>query len=262
MKAYTSKPNCSTLSLTDDEIPYPRICAHRGFNTVAPENSMPAFAQAIALGAQEIEFDLWSTKDGELIVCHDDNLDRVADISGRLCDLTYEEILKADIGIAVNEKYKGLRLPLFEHVLKKFACHTVMNIHVKSPSPEKSYDEKVFQKIVDLIYQYGCEKHVYIAGLSDVMETAIKLAPELTRCMLSGGENLTIVERALKYGCKKLQFFKPTLNQKMIDEAHSHKIRCNIFWSDDGAEAKGFLNMGIDTILTNDYFPVKNYLGI
>ena len=45
----------------DAEMPYPRICAHRGFNTVAPENSLPAWGAAIALGADEIEFDLWET---------------------------------------------------------------------------------------------------------------------------------------------------------------------------------------------------------
>ena len=53
----------------DDRMSYPRLCAHRGFNTVAPENSMPAFGAAVALGAEEIEFDIWSTKDGVLVSC-------------------------------------------------------------------------------------------------------------------------------------------------------------------------------------------------
>ena len=61
----------------DKNMPYPRVCAHRGFNTIAPENTMPAFAAAIALGAEEIEFDLWATKDGELVTAHDSKLERV-----------------------------------------------------------------------------------------------------------------------------------------------------------------------------------------
>ena len=48
-----------------------KFCAHRGFNAVAPENTLPAFAAAVALGADEIEFDLWPTADGQLAVCHD-----------------------------------------------------------------------------------------------------------------------------------------------------------------------------------------------
>ena len=70
-----------------------------------------------------------------------------------------------------------------------------------------------------------------------------------------GGGNAPwqIVERAIKYGCQKVQLFKPYFNQEMIDKAHSNGIICNVFWSDDANEAKKFLDMGIDTILTNDY---------
>ena len=50
-----------------------------------------------------------------------------------------------------------------------------------------------------------------------------------------------------------MQLFKPYFNQEMIDKAHAHGIICNVFWSDDPAEAQEFLDMGIDVILTNDY---------
>ena len=53
-------------------MPYPRVCAHRGFSTIAPENSMPAFGAAVAMGAEEIEFDLWYTKDGEIVSIFDE----------------------------------------------------------------------------------------------------------------------------------------------------------------------------------------------
>ena len=50
-----------------------------------------------------------------------------------------------------------------------------------------------------------------------------------------------------------LQLYKPYFNKEMIDKAHKHGIICNVFWSDDPEEAKEFIEMGIDTILTNDY---------
>jgi glycerophosphoryl diester phosphodiesterase len=62
-----------------------------------------------------------------------------------------------------------------------------------------------------------------------------------------------IVDRAIALGAKKVQLFKPYFTQEMIDKAHAHGIRCNVFWSDDVKEAKEYLAMGIDTILTNDY---------
>lgn len=109
-----------------------RYCAHRGFNAVAPENTLPAFAEAVALGADEIEFDLWPTADGQLVVCHDPAVDRTTDGTGTICDMTCEEIRGFDAGVKFCEEYAGVRLPLFEEVLQQFAGRVVMNIHIKS----------------------------------------------------------------------------------------------------------------------------------
>lgn len=87
------------------------ICAHRGFNTIAPENSMPAFGAAIALGAEEIEFDIWSTKDRVLVSCHDDTLDGVSNGSGKIYEHTYEELLKLDFGVKHGENSAALKFP-------------------------------------------------------------------------------------------------------------------------------------------------------
>jgi len=80
-----------------------------------------------------------------------------------------------------------------------------------------------------------------------------ELAPDIMRCTGGGGRPWDIVDRAIELGCQKVQLFKPYFNQEMIDKAHAHGIRCNVFWSDDPEEARRFLSMGIDTILTNDY---------
>ncbi|MBR5539605.1 MAG: hypothetical protein IKU61_06870 [Clostridia bacterium] len=229
---------------------YPRVCAHRGFNTIAPENSMPAFGAAVAMGAEEIEFDLWYTKDREIVSIHDSTLDRVSDGYGKVYDYTYEELLAYDFGIKYGEKFKGLKILLFEDILKKFACHTVMNIHIKA------CDMEIMKKIVALIDKYDCRKYVYFMAADDIQLMAKEIAPDICRCASGGGtEELRwkIVDRAIALGCKKAQLCKPCFNQEMIDKAHANGIRCNVFWSDDPDETRRFLEMGIDTILTNDY---------
>ncbi|MBR5314447.1 MAG: hypothetical protein IKU45_03420, partial [Clostridia bacterium] len=70
----------------DKYMPYPRLCAHRGYHMMAPENTMPAFGAAVALGAPEIEFDLWSTTDGVLVTAHDSNLERVSNGTGEVSE--------------------------------------------------------------------------------------------------------------------------------------------------------------------------------
>ena len=117
------------------------FCAHRGFNTVAPENTLPAFAAAVALGAREIEFDLWPTADGQLVVCHDPTVDRTTDGSGEICRMTAEQTGRCDAGIKFSAHFEGLRLPRFEEILSRFGGRAKMNIHIKSlnaPYPESA----------------------------------------------------------------------------------------------------------------------------
>jgi len=255
------RPAGSAIVPCDAEMPYPRICAHRGFNSVAPENSMPAFGAAVAMGAEEIEFDLWSTKDGEIVSVHDAVLDRVSDGAGFVYEHTYEELLKYDFGVKYGEEFKGLKIVKFEDILKKFSCHTVMNIHIKTIDNKCEYSPQILQKIIDLIEKYDCRKYVYFMSENDnVLRLAREMAPDICRCVGGGDAPWKMVERAIKYDCKKIQLFKPYFNQEMIDKAHENGIICNVFWSDDAGETKEFLDMGIDTILTNRYNLISQVL--
>ena len=243
----------------DSVMKYPRLCAHRGFNTVAPENSLPAFGAAVALGAEEIEFDLWSTKDGVLVSCHDSTLERVSDGEGKIYEHTYEELLKLDFGVKHGEKFKGLKIPTFEEILQKFAGRVIMNIHVKIW--DKNFDDPKIEEIVSLVRKYDCEKHVYFMTTSDtIIKRVMEYAPDLKICVGWDGNKdpMSMVDRAIELGAYKIQLFKPYFNQETVDKAHTHGILCNVFYADDPDEAKAYLDMGIDTILTNDYLTIYN----
>ena len=249
----------SSVVLPDNMMPYPRLCAHRGFNTIAPENTLPAFGAAIALGAQEIEFDIWSTKDGVLVSCHDDTLDRVSNGTGKIYDYTYEELLKLDFGYKFSDKYKGLKIVTFEEILQKFAARVIMNIHVKIWDINKSDDK--LDEIVSLIKKYDCEKYCYFMSSNDSMLIKAKEKyPEIGICVGAGVDPLLIVDRAIKIGAKKVQIAYWGYDKEMIKKAHEHGIRCNYFFSDTPKEAKELLDAGIDCLLTNDYLNIKNSL--
>ncbi|MBR6708377.1 MAG: hypothetical protein IKL84_01705 [Clostridia bacterium] len=256
------RPSGSAIVLPDHLASYPRLCAHRGFNTVAPENSMPAYAAAIALGAQEIEFDLWETKDGEIVSIHDRRLDRVSNGTGCVWDYTLEELRQFDFGKGFDGAYSGMKVLTFEDILRQFSCHTIMNIHIKSRDVTAPLDENYLKKIIRLIELYDCEKYVYFMTGNDVLLRQLgELAPHLQRCVGGGNGKDIIVERAIEMGCEKVQFVKGHVTREKVELAHAHGIRCNIFWSDDPAEATEFLDMGIDTILTNDYQRMAAALG-
>ncbi len=243
----------SAIVPNDIEMPYPRICAHRGFNTIAPENSMAAFGAAVAMGAEEIEFDLWVTKDGEIVVSHDENMERISNGNGIITEMSYTELLKFDVGYKFSEHFSGLHILKFEDVLRKFACHVIMNIHIKTDPEGPDYNAEHLRKIVNLIYKYDCVNYVYFMSTEPVLRIALEIAPEIRRCCGAGRRPWDIVERAIAYKCHKVQLFKPYFNQEMIDKAQKNRIRCNVFYADDPDEANKYLKMGVDTILTNDY---------
>ncbi|MBO4303045.1 MAG: hypothetical protein J6A21_00490 [Lentisphaeria bacterium] len=243
----------------DEKMPYPRVCAHRGFKTIAPENSLPAFGAAIALGADEIEFDVRFTADGVPVSVHDHVLERVSNGTGRVEEKTFEELLKLDFGAkASSPSFAGLKILTVEEILMRFPRQAVLNIHIKS-TPGEKFSRENLKKVTDLLEKYDCSAHAYFMGDPEVMEAAMEVAPHIRRCMAGGAteeSKYSIVERALEWNCHKVQFFKPCITQAMVDKAHANNILCNVFWSDDPAEAEKFLEMGIDTILSNDYFRI------
>ena len=258
------RPAGSAVMPGFDNAPAKRLCAHRGFSTVAPENGMAAFGAAVALGAAEIEFDLWWTKDGEIVSIHDSTLDRVSDGKGKVYEHTYAELAALDFGVKKGPHFKGTRIVKFADILAKLSQHTIMNIHVKDIGRE--WDEKLIAKVIRLIDAYDARRHVYfMSSCGPLQDQLARLAPDIPRCMGNSGDNKShpdIVDRAIAHKCRMVQLFKPHFDQSLIDRAHAAGLRVNVFWSDDPAEAKRFLDMGIDTILTNDYRPISSATGL
>lgn len=251
----------SAICRPDHWMGYPRVCAHRGFNTVAPENSLPAYGAAVAMGAEEIEFDLWAAKDGTIVSIHDPVLDRVSNGTGFVWEHTYEELLQYDFGSVYSPEYAGLKIPTFEDILKKFAGHTVMNIHIKDRGEAHPIPDAVILEMVRLIKQYDCEKHVYfMSGHVPLLRQLQRLAPHITRCAGAGKEPEDLVKKALATGCKKIQLYIPHFKffgedyvAETCRRAHENGIICNLFYTDDPALVADYLDKGVDTILTNDY---------
>ena len=264
--AYTEKgrrpwkyrPAGPFIALPDGKMPYPRVCAHRGFNTVAPENSLPAFGAAVSSGAEEIEFDLWHTLDHEVVSIHDCDLDRVSSGHGRVWEKTLEELKSLDFGSKFSDAYRDLRIPTFEEILREFAGRCVMNIHVKTYGDEYPVDEAYLRKIIELIRAYDAEKHMYfMCGDDRVLEMLGKLAPDLPRCVGAGKAPFEQVERAVRLGCEKIQLFEDKFTPDMIEKAHARGIRVTAFYADTPERARMYLDLGVDTVLTNDYWRVS-----
>ena len=223
------------------------VCAHRGLSSTCPENTLPAFGAALAAGADEIELDLWLSSDGAPVVCHDPDLRRTTDCEGTITELTWHEIREADAGVGTAAGWAGVRVPRYEEVVDFVADRAIQNIHIKDPGP----DGMLVRKVAELLQKNGLERFSYIAGEEAVLEWATRICPHIERaCLASQREMDHQLEVARRYSCRRIQFGRQ-VTKGAIDAAKGEGFICNLFWSDDLEDARAFVRLGIDVILTN-----------
>lgn len=129
------------------------LTAHRGYREKYPENTMIAFKEALKLDIDGIEMDVHMTKDYEIVVMHDAQLDRTTDKTGYICNMTLEEVRQADAGIKFGEEFKGEKVPTLEEFAQLMA--TRPDVHVLLEL--KDYPEE----LGDFAY-VSCEKTLSI----------------------------------------------------------------------------------------------------
>ncbi len=144
---------------------YPIVFAHRGASGTFPENTMPAFEEAVRLGATYLETDVQVTKDGIAVLAHDPHLGRTAADSREIKDLTFAELQKADAGASFTPdggktfpfRGKGYRVPTLEEFLKKFK-DSRFNIEVKDGTAASA------QLVLDMLKKYKADDRVLLAS--------------------------------------------------------------------------------------------------
>lgn len=142
------------------------VAAHRGNVEGFPENTMPAFESAYALGVDMIELDLRMTKDGEIVVIHDAAVDRTSDGHGLVSDMTLEELKTLDFGIKAGEKFRGTRIPTFREFLELTRRDTKMQFNFEFKDYIRDKGEKFAlesaAKTIALFEEYGLADRLYI----------------------------------------------------------------------------------------------------
>lgn len=146
-----------------------RLSAHRGAHTVAPENTIEAYQQAIDLGYGAIEIDPRFSSDGEIFLMHDDTVDRTTNGTGNLSSLTAAQIKALEIDITDYPEYKGktLRVPTLDEAIKVIASgDIILNID----GSKVNWSNAAFtKKVVDILKKYGVYEKTYFV-ISDVAQ--------------------------------------------------------------------------------------------
>lgn len=127
--------------------------AHRGLSAEAPENTLPAFILAKKKGFNIVETDVTFTSDGVPVLLHDVTVDRTSNGTGKISELTFEQVRAMDFGGWKSSKYAGTKIPTFEEFIslcKKISLQPYVEI-----KDNGTYTETQVQSLVDVVRSYG-----------------------------------------------------------------------------------------------------------
>ncbi|MBQ8987947.1 MAG: glycerophosphodiester phosphodiesterase, partial [Lachnospiraceae bacterium] len=150
---------------------HPLIWGHRGASGYAPENTLPAFQMAADMGADGVELDIQMTKDGVIVVCHDETIDRTSTGAGWLKDFTFDALRRLDFSNG-NTAYEGTKIPSMEEVLDLLDS-TGLTINIELKTGIIFYD-RIEEKILELVRRKGWQDRVIYSSFNHYTVCRIK----------------------------------------------------------------------------------------
>lgn len=247
-----------------------RLYAHRGASAECPENTLPAFDRAIELGVDALETDVHVTRDGVLLVSHDETAQRMAAVPARWEELDLADARRLDVGwgfVAPDGSRpfagKGIHAPTFEEVLERYPTVRI-NVDLKG--------ERAVDAMLDVLARKHAEDRVTIASFSTRTALAVRRRGYRGETALSRGEVAALVgmpallwrqlpftgtaaQIPVRQGA--LHFDRATF----VAKCHSAGLRVDFWTIDDPAEAARLLALGADGIMTNDPAAMRSLFG-
>lgn len=231
--------------------PYPHIVAHRGGGKLAPENTLAAIDVGARYGHTMIEFDAKLSKDGQIFLLHDDNLERTSNGWGVAGELSWSDLLKVDAGGWFSGEFKGEPLPLLSEVAERCRQHGMMaNIEIKPTTGTGPLTGKVVALAARELWTEMTPPLLSSFEI-DALEAAQQAAPELPRGLLL--DEWRDDWQALT---ERLECVSIHLNHKLLDEARVRMLRdaglrILVYTVNQPARAAELLRWGVDSICTD-----------
>jgi glycerophosphoryl diester phosphodiesterase len=245
----------------------PLVIAHQGGDGIWPGDTMYAFEKAVEIGADVLEMDAHITKDGHIVLMHDETLDDTTDGTGLIDAMTLEELKQLDAahdwsddgGQTYPYRGSGIQVPTLDELFQKFP-------HMRYVIEIKLTDNPIDRALCDLIREYNMQDKVLIASFhDDAMQTFRKTCPEVATSA-SRGEvtRLVLLGKMLLSGFVVPQYQSvqppfdpqeslniPIMTERFIREAHAKNIAVEPWTVNDPELMKQYIEWGVDGIITD-----------
>ena len=224
--------------------------AHRGAAGHRPENTMVSFARALELGATGIETDVQMTKDGELVLIHDETLDRTGGVSLWIKDLTLAEVKSQDVGSWFHEDYRGETVPTLEQLLELVKdTDTIVNLELKTGVVMYPGIEA---KVIEAVRRFGMEKRIIISSFNHYsLVECKKIAPEIRTGILYMEGLYEPWNFAKQIGADALHAYKYALIPELVAAAKQAGVVYHPFTVNETEHMKALLQAGVAGIITD-----------
>lgn len=229
-----------------------QIYAHRGAKAVAPENTLPAFAKAIELGAAGIELDTQATADGHLVVLHDFRLERTTTGNGLLREHTLAQLQGVDAGIRFDESFAGTPIPTLEQVFELVGDRCRVNVEIKNMDWDGGPEVDL---LVALIQRRRLHEQVIVSSFNPIALLKMRWAdPSIALGLLYSGDLPLFLRRAWLGPLIAPEALHP--HYTLIDEAYMRWARSqghyvNTWTVNDPDEARRLAGLGVDVIISD-----------
>ncbi len=214
---------------------------HRGAAGYEPENTLLSFQKALDLGADAVELDVYVCKTGELVVIHDDKVDRTTNGKGNVVEKSFDEIKSLDAG-------KGQKVPTLQEVLDLVNKQVIVNIELKGPDTA----EPVSKTIEKYIKEKGWKENSFI--ISSFEKKELEKFRELNSVIRVGvlieKESIDYAEFAKKINAYSVNPSLDISSKEFVDDAHKKGLKVFV-WAADDDKTDEMKKNGVDGIFSN-----------
>jgi glycerophosphoryl diester phosphodiesterase len=241
----------------------PIVVAHRGSAGRAPENTLAAFRLAHENGADAIELDVHLSKDGQVVVIHDRNLDRTTDGSGPIRNYTLRQLKKCNAGYRWQREFRHERIPTLEEVFAEFGSAIGINVEIKGVRTA-TVRQELMKKCIALIQKYKLYGTVLISSFSSkTVKEVGALDSRIVRGLLYDPLYHPLHSPAAYAESQGIQYLiisRTKLHKKIVNGAHAGNLMVGEFGVNTDLQTKRSLRYGIDAIYTDYPSEVLTYL--
>lgn len=225
-----------------------KVVAHRGGSLLAPENTLAAFKNAIALKADYIELDVQLSSDDSLMIMHDGTIDRTTNGTGGIRTKTYAQLKTYDAGSKFSSAFAGEKIPTLHEV---FAAVVKSGNTTIGLAPEfKSSESNVIQLVVAAVQKWNMQSRTVLSSFNLNQLVVVKNLDPTIRVQVYGSANTSNIDGLKAMGGEWIG--SDVSNKTIVDYAHSKGIIFNSWTINSASQMLPLIAMGVDGIISDD----------